>query len=112
VNPDDRIEGLLEDLEQTLQYADELVSRGRSEFDKDIAMRLAFEALSNREGEVSKQLVELDPRLFSESDWSFASKNRDKVVHHYNAIDHELLWATVSIYFPTLRALAQSKRAG
>ena len=108
---DDRIAGLLVDLDRTLQQAQDLVERGRDAFDNDFAVRLAFEALSNRVGEVTKQLVSLAPDRFSESEWSWASRHRDKVVHHYNSIDQELLWATASIHFPALRALASSKAA-
>jgi len=109
VNVDDRVEGLLEDLEETLQSADELVARGRQAFDGDVAVRLAFEALCNRVGEVAKRLTQLKPELFAEPDWSFAAKNRDKIVHHYNLIDREVLWDTVAIHFPGLRELARSK---
>ena len=103
--------GLLLDLEQTLTTAAQLVGRGRDVFDRDIAIRLAFEALSNRVGEVTKQLVNLAPGLFPEIEWSSAARHRDKIVHHYNSIDDELLWATASIHFPALLALARSKQA-
>ncbi len=102
---------LLVDLEQTLQSAEELVSRGRPHFDSDPAMPLAFEALSNRVGEVAKLLTQLAPHRFSEPMWSLAAKNRDKIVHHYNTIDKDVLWSTVAISFPQLRELANSKRS-
>ncbi len=111
MNTDDRIKGLLEDLEQTLQSANELVGRGRPAFDEDIAIRLAFEALSNRVGDAAKQLTQLDPALFSEPIWSFAAKNRDKIVHHYNIIDFDVLWDTVATHFPQLAELARTKQA-
>ena len=72
-------------------------------------MRLAFEALSNRVGEVSKLLTQLDPQRFAEPVWSFAAKNRDKIVHHYNSIDLDVFWDTAAIHFPKLRELAQTK---
>ncbi|MBX3098706.1 MAG: DUF86 domain-containing protein [Salinibacterium sp.] len=106
----DRIDGLLDDLEQTLHSADQLVARGREAFDADFTVRLAFEALSNRVGEATKRLVQLDPDLFTETEWTFASRHRDKVVHHYNSIDVEVLWSTVATHFPRLRELAHSKR--
>ncbi|MCU1411881.1 MAG: hypothetical protein JWR04_2588 [Rhodoglobus sp.] len=111
MNADDRAEGLLEDLEKTLQAAAELVARGRIAFDDDIAIRLAFEALSNRLGEVAKQLTQLDSQRFSEPVWSFAAKNRDKIVHHYNIIDLDVLWETVATDFPQIGELARTKRA-
>ena len=111
MTPDDRSEGLLEDLERTLATAEGLVTRGRSAFDDDVAIRLAFEALSNRVGEVTKQLVLLDPGRFFEPDWSFASRHRDKIVHHYDSISLDMLWSTATISFPRLRALTRQKRA-
>ncbi len=111
MNVSDRIDGLLEDLEDSLRSAAELVARGRRDFDNDLAVRLAFEALSNRVGEVAKLLTKLDPQRFAEPEWSFASRHRDKIVHHYNSIDLEALWSTVTIHFPRLRELARSKAA-
>lgn len=108
----DRIDGLLEDLEDSLRSAAELVARGRNQFDTDLAVRLAFEALSNRVGEVAKLLTKLDPERFAESEWSLASRHRDRIVHHYSSISLEALWSTVTIHFPRLRELARSKRGG
>lgn len=107
---DDRISGLLDDLDETLGSAAALVARGRSAFDDDIAIRFAFEALSNRVGEIAKRLVQLDPELFEEPVWSLAARNRDKLVHHYHLIDNEVLWSTAARSFPELAALARSKR--
>ncbi len=110
MRPDDRISGLLDDLDETLRSAATLVDRGRAAFDEDIAIQLAFEALSNRVGEIAKRLVQLNPDLFTEPMWSLAAKNRDKLVHHYQLIDHEVLWSTVARSFPELAQLASSKR--
>jgi len=105
----DRIEGLLDDLRHTLVPAAELVDRGHTAFDGDVALRLAFEALSNRVGEVTKQLVHLDPDRLPEPEWSLASRHRDKVVHHYNSVNADRLWSTVTTEFPRLLVLAMSK---
>ncbi len=110
MNPDDRVSGLLDDLDDTLWSAAALVDRGRAAFDDDIAIRLAFEALSNRVGEIAKRLVQLSPDLFAEPMWSLAARNRDKLVHHYQLIDHEVLWSTVARSFPELAELVGSKR--
>lgn len=110
MNPDDRVSGLLDDLDETLVSAAALVARGRASFDGDIAIRLAFEALSNRVGEIAKRLVQLDPDLFTEPMWSLAARNRDKLVHHYQLIDDEVLWSTVARSFPELAELVSSKR--
>lgn len=111
MNANERVEGVLDDLENTLHTAAELVARGRIAFDADFAIRLAFEALSNRLGEAAKQLTQLDSGRFSEPVWSLAAKNRDKIVHHYNIIDLDVLWNTVATDFPQIGELVRSKRA-
>lgn len=93
------------ELRATLATAAELVGRGRNAYDTDPAMRLAFEALSNRVGDLAKRLVALDPGRFSATIWSAAARNRDLVAHHYHRIDLELLWQTVARDFPELSTL-------
>ena len=93
----------LTDLEAALDSAALLVSRGESAFRSDPALPLAFEALSNRVGDLSKRLTAADPERFSAPIWSQAARNRDFVVHHYGRIDIDALWVTVTVSFPELR---------
>ncbi|WP_403020879.1 DUF86 domain-containing protein [Salinibacterium sp. GXW1014] len=96
----------MEDLRTTLDTASALVGRGESAFISDPALPLAFEALSNRIGELCKRLMAADPDRFSEPIWSQAARNRDFVVHHYDRLDTRALWVTVTVSFPALgRAL-------
>ena len=93
------------ELRSTLTKAAQLVDRGRAAYDADPALRLAFEALGNRVGDLAKRLVALDPERFGAPIWSAAARNRDIVAHHYHRIDHELLWVTVKDDFAALRVL-------
>ena len=93
------------ELRSTLDTAAQLAARGRAAYDDDPALRLAFEALSNRVGDLAKRLVALDPERFSAPIWSAAARNRDIVAHHYHRIDTELLWQTVAHDFVALREL-------
>jgi uncharacterized protein with HEPN domain len=102
---------LLDDLINTLDAAGDLVSRGRDAYDDDPALPLAFEALSNRIGDLCKQLVALDPERFSHHIWCLAARNRDFVVHHYSRIDRGALWSTAIRDFPALRGFAQQVRS-
>ncbi|MBF4462926.1 MULTISPECIES: DUF86 domain-containing protein [unclassified Rathayibacter] len=88
-----------------------LVSRGRHAFDSDPALPLAFEALANRIGDISKRLMNDDPARFSEPLWSLAARNRDFVVHHYDVVDRNRLWLTVVNDFPSVAALVAEKLA-
>ncbi len=89
----------------TLDTAAQLVDRGRDAYDSDPALRLAFEALSNRVGDLAKRLVALDPDRFGAPIWSAAARNRDIVAHHYHRLDTELLWQTVAHDFAALGTL-------
>lgn len=66
-------------------------------------MSLAFQALAIRVGEIAKRLVAADPVRFSSPEWSLAARQRDLVVHHYDRVDDDALWGTVSVHLPTLR---------
>lgn len=93
------------ELRRTLATAAELTQRGRAAYDVDPALRLAFEALSARVGDLAKRLTALDPERFRDPLWSAAARNRDVVAHHYHRLDHDLLWNTVTRDFAILATL-------
>ncbi|GAB3272047.1 HepT-like ribonuclease domain-containing protein [Arthrobacter pigmenti] len=101
--PKDRIDRWLADLSLTLDNTEELVARGKEAFDQDPALPLAFEALCNRVGDLAKRIPAADPVRFSDSIWRQAARNRDFVVHHYDRLDKDALWVTVTVSFPELR---------
>lgn len=105
MNDDDRIARWRADLMTTLDRAAKLAARGRAAYDADDALPLAFESLSARVGEFAKRLAAADSSRFDDPLWAQAARNRDFVVHHYDRIDRDLLWATVTVDFPRLRAL-------
>lgn len=108
--PADRTERWLDDLDSTLDAAAALAARGETAFHSDAALPLAFEALSNRVGDLCKRLVAADPSRFTEPIWSQAARDRDFVVHHYDRLDNVALWVTVTRSFPELRAIVQTQR--
>lgn len=110
MTPEERVESALEDLDSSLVTAAKLVGRGREAFESDIAVLLAFEALTNRIGEMAKLLVTLDPVRFSDPIWSRAARNRDFVVHHYDKVDIEVLWDSVTTGFRDLHRLVGELR--
>jgi uncharacterized protein with HEPN domain len=110
VRSSDRVDRWLDDLAATLDTASTLVARGREAFDHDPAIPLAFEALSNRVGDLAKRLVAADPARFGDPIWSQAARNRDFVVHHYDRVDADALWVTVDRSFPELRAVLDGAR--
>lgn len=99
----ERTERWLADLALTLDEAQKLVARGRTAYDTDAALPLAFEALCTRVGELAKRLQASDAERFRDPVWTQAARNRDFVVHHYDRVDRELLWTTVAVSFEELR---------
>lgn len=98
----DRTDRWLGDLRSALATAAVLVARGRDAFDSDPAIPLACEALCNRIGDLAKKLVASEPSRFTHPIWSQAARTRDFVVHHYQRIDSDALWLTVSVSLPAL----------
>ena len=98
-----RVDRWIDDLESNLATARELASRDRAAFEKDPALQLAFEALSNRVGDLAKKLTTADPKRFSDPVWSQAARNRDFAVPHYGRVDLNILWQTVAVDFAKLQ---------
>ena len=107
---DERIQRWLDELETTLETAAELASRGRDAFAADPAVPLAFEALSNRVGDLAKRLLAADADRFADPIWRQAARQRDFVVHHYDRVDADLLWRTVAESFPKLAEAVRAAR--
>lgn len=104
-----RVDRWLDDLMTTLNQAAELVDRGREAFDSDPAVPLAFEALSNRVGDLAKRLVAADAERFADPIWRQAARNRDFVIHHYDRVDANLLWTTATVSFPKLAEIVRGE---
>lgn len=110
MNDPDRIARWLADLGSTLHQAARLAERGPEDFERDAALPLAFEALVNRVGDLAKRLVAADRDRFADPLWRAAARTRDFVVHHYDRIDTDLLWQTVTVSFPQLAELVRAQR--
>jgi uncharacterized protein with HEPN domain len=82
-----------------LQAADELasiVSRGRSAYDGDVALRRAVERCIEVLGEAAKS-VSADLRTAQpDVPWTDLARLRDRLSHHYHRVDPDLLW-TIAI---------------
>lgn len=109
MNDADRTSRWLDDLREALGSSADLAARGRQAYDADPAVPLAFEALSSRIGDLAKRLVAADPRRFSALVWRQAARHRDYVVHHYDRLDPDLLWRTVTLSFLDLTATVDAE---
>jgi len=84
------------------------VSRGRTAFDADQAIRDAIVYQIVILGEAAKAVLAADPSIEDDLpgvEWSPLARMRDKVTHHYWAIDRELVWATAERDVPAIKAL-------
>lgn len=106
----DLTERWLDELDRALVQAARLVERGEDIFHADPAIPLAFEALSNRVGDLAKRLRTADPQRFAHPSWRAAARHRDFVVHDHDRMDSELLWRTVTVSFPELAGLLREAR--
>lgn len=91
------------------------VARGRAAFDDDSAIREAIVYQIAVIGEAAKAVVNADPELANDSpgvEWSLLAKMRDKVTHHYWAVDREIVWATATKDVPGIRILLAGVLAG
>lgn len=87
-----------------------LAERGVEAYRKDAALPLAFEALVNRVGDLAQRLSRADATRFTDPMWASAARTRDFVVHHYDRIDADVLWSTVTVSFPQLRELVDAAK--
>ena len=84
------------------------VSRGRSVFDSDPAIRDAIVYQIVILGEAAKAVLAADPTLEAEMpgiEWSPLARMRDRVTHHYWAVDREIVWATAERDIPAIQQL-------
>lgn len=85
----------------------EYVGRGRATFDADSAIREAIVYQIVVLGE-AKAVVSAQPSIETELpavQWSSLAKMRDKITHHYWAVDREVVWSTAIKDVPVVRTL-------
>jgi uncharacterized protein with HEPN domain len=72
------------------------------DFYKDEILKRAFTRCLEIIGEASKR-VDLDFRLkYNAVPWSDMAKTSDKIIHHYEGVDYELVWEIITTEIPGL----------
>ncbi len=79
-----------------------IADRDRADLETDEMLRLALTKLVEIVGEAAKQVSEETRMRFPRVAWADASRMRDRLVHHYFAVDLDVLWATVTDDLPSL----------
>ena len=73
------------------------------DFYKDETLQSAFTRSLEIIGEASKR-VNLDFKLkYNSVAWSDMARTRDKIIHHYDGVDYELIWDIVKTNIPELQ---------
>ena len=88
-------------VQRWLTIAATIATRGRDFYITDEVAQEAGDALMIKIGEASKRLAAHGLTPPPGVDWGDAAKNREKLVHHYSAVDRELTWQTLSVSLPT-----------
>jgi uncharacterized protein with HEPN domain len=108
--PDDlvRIAHLREAAEKALRFSS---GTSRQTLEDNELLRLALTKLVEIVGEAAKQVSEPTRGAHPSVPWSAAARMRDRLVHHYFAIDLDVLWATITEDLPALLASLPSAEA-
>jgi uncharacterized protein with HEPN domain len=73
-----------------------------SDFYENEILKRAFTRCLEIIGEASKR-VTIDFRLkYNSIPWGEMAKTRDKIIHHYEGVDYELVWEIITTSIPEL----------
>src|SRR5437764_598473 len=96
-------EAWLRDLVEAAQKAIAFCEgRTRADLDSDEMLRLALTKLVEIVGEAAKLVSEPTRQRYPNVPWRAASRMRDRLVHHYFAIDLDILWSTITNDLPAM----------
>lgn len=93
---------LLDDLDEAVDAAKELVACGRERWEHERPLRLAGEAVIGRIGDVASKLPDQLLEETREVPWDDVRGMRIVVDHVYHAVDYNIVWQTLRDDAPTL----------
>jgi uncharacterized protein with HEPN domain len=59
-------------------------------------------------GEAVKNIPQEIRQMDKEIPWTYMAKTRDKIIHGYFGIDHDIIWKTIRERLPTIKAPLKS----
>lgn len=93
-------------LRQMLDHVEEATAlahaRNRSDVDSDRTFFLALVKLVEIVGEAASRIPDSVQREHPEIPWRDITGTRNRLVHGYDAVDHDILWIIVTEDFPLL----------
>jgi len=94
-------------LEHILQECNLIIEKSKDitfeDFIKDKFLTHAFERSLEIIGEAVKQLPASFKEKYPEIPWKEIAGMRDKLIHKYFGVDHEIIWKTIKLNVPELK---------
>lgn len=106
VSDNERVAGLLDDIERLARSAERIVARGRSAFDdpEDDTQYLAAKALVIDTASAARELPESFQQKYPGVPWDAIAGMRNRLAHTYRAVSRDALWQTLTDSIPALVA--------
>lgn len=102
----ERIQDWLDDLARFAEDAAYIVSHGSEAYGADTAegrlLRNAGERLLIKVATVAERLPETFKAQHPDVEWRSINRMRNLVAHHYDKINHDLMWSTLKNDLPAL----------
>ena len=98
---DDRVAHIVEACEEVATF---VAGKTREDLEEDRLLQLALVKLVEIVGEAAKAVSDDTRRRYPEVPWPAAARTRDRLTHHYFAVNLDVLWSTVTEDIPALLA--------
>ena len=93
-------------MQQMLGYAQEIISltgnRSRIDLDEDRLLSLAVTRLLEILGEAASRVSPTTRELFNSIPWANIVALRNRLIHGYDEVDHDIVWAIIEGDLPEL----------
>lgn len=86
-----------------LNRADDIVARGRDDYEADALLQEAGDSLMMKLGEAAGRLAKAGVEPPQGVEWTDAIANRNWLIHQYDEVDRALTWETLARDLPTWR---------
>jgi uncharacterized protein with HEPN domain len=104
------VDKLLDDIIEAAAVADEIVRRGRANFESDPVAQFGAEAVVGRIGDAASKLPEVVRASMPDLPWKEIIGFRIVVDHAYHRLDYHRVWNTLCDDIPRLRASIERYR--
>ncbi len=101
ISDKERLLHISDAIESIINFTEEISYEAYCE---DYKLRLALIKLLEIIGEASSGISSQIQEQFSEIDWTILKNIRNVLVHEYFGIDYEVIWNTIKIDIPELKA--------